>query len=60
MKINDLVKELGYLVKEQGNIECQLQDCPAAGVAPEANERIFVVCEEYEDGWRVNIRAWPY
>jgi len=55
MKISILIKSLQAIEQEHGDIECecQVQDTTT-------DENFFVVPEEYEDGWRVNIRTWPY
>jgi hypothetical protein len=55
MKIRKLIEELENIEKDHPEIECQVVD---EGILyPD----FFIVPEEYqEDGWRVNIRSWPY
>jgi len=48
-----LINELRAVMQEHGDVPCQLQD-----EACTTHELFFVVTEEYEDGWRVNIRLW--
>ena len=60
MKISEAIKGLSEIQKEQGDIECELQDAPGGGQLVTSYELFYIVPEQYEDGWRVNIRTWPY
>ena len=61
MKISDLIDALDYIRQSQGDIEIQLQSNPNDPQDLIINsEQIFIVPEEYDEGWIVNIRSWPY
>lgn len=61
MKASKLILELAHIVGQHGDIEVQLQNTPEKTEPITSNENFFVVPEEYpEDGWRINLREWPY
>jgi len=66
MKLAVLIERLEEIQKSKGNIDVQVQGDQVQGDSASsmgiivADERFFVVPEEYYDGWRVNIRTWPY
>jgi len=60
MKISELINALSAIERQYGNIECELQDEKNEKGEIIGNEFFYIVPEEYEDGWRVNIRSWPY
>ncbi len=60
MKLGVLIAALRSIEEDHGDIECELQDAPGTGEPVTSYESFFLVPEEYEDGWRVNIRTWPY
>lgn len=60
MKLSVLIKCLAQIQVQHGDIECELQDEPGRGEQVTAYPDFFVVPEEYEEGWRVSLRWWPY
>ena len=60
MEISTLITELKRIEQEHGDISCQLQSDGTGGFAVCGYEDFFIVPEEYDDGWRVSIRWWPY
>ncbi len=60
MKIGELIKKLEEIQELHGDIECQLQSDPSLGKPVENFPEFSVQEEQYDDGWVVNLRAWPY
>lgn len=60
MLISQLITELTVIAEEHGDIPVQLQseDGSINGILNE--DVAFAVAEEYDDGWYVNLRGWPY
>jgi len=59
MRIKELITQLEDLQQVYGDIECQLQEVSSTELLVDC-EDLFIVAEEYDDGWYVNIRSWPY
>lgn len=60
MLISKAIAELESIREYRGDIEVQLQSdpkCPRDTII--GYEQFFILPEEYEDEWRVNIRTWP-
>ena len=64
MKASVVIEQLQRAIKfHGGNIDVQIQVVSRSkdGNASIINyEEFFIVPEEYEDGWWINIRSWPY
>lgn len=61
MKISALIQELIEVRKQHGEIEVCLQDKPDDPETLITNtDFFFIVPEQYDDGWQLNIRTWPY
>lgn len=67
MKIEELIKELVRIQKDNPDIEVYFQDTEvvmnkSGGIEQEVftTDEFFILVEEYEDGPQVNIRSWPY
>ena len=71
MKLHDVIAELQRIEATHGNIDVALQgNTPYEGRLPDGTtvkanfmtyDSWFIVPEHYPDeGWRVNIRSWPY
>ncbi len=60
MKIAVLIVELKRIEQQYGDVPCQLQSDGTESWKVCNYEDFFIVPEEYDDGWHVNIRSWPY
>ena len=62
MRASELVKELQFYQSLYGeDVEVQLQNDPClVGDIILSNQFFYVIPEEYEDGWYINLRNWPY
>jgi hypothetical protein len=59
MLISQLIAELTVIAEQYGDIPVQLQSTPEDDII--LNDDVaFAVAEEYDDGWYVNLRSWPY
>jgi hypothetical protein len=58
MKITKLVQELNTVLATYGDIEVELQEANESGVISYPD--FFIIPEEYEEGWQVCLRTWPY
>lgn len=75
-KLSKMIKELGAIMEEHGDIDVNLQSPSVGGLisdlkAADAYEKddtcqfmtyedIFMVVEPYDEGPILNIRNWPY
>lgn len=61
MKSSELIKTLKHIQDTYGDVEVALQNKPKKGKHVEATDNFFIVPEYYGvEGWRCNLRTWPY
>jgi hypothetical protein len=61
MRASDLIIALQNIVNTRGDIEVELQSNPKEPIDEIIDyTQFFVVEEEYENGWQINLRTWPY
>ena len=62
MNIDQLIEKLQQISETHPNIEVELQGPLDGSQESEicGYPDFFMVAEEYDDGWYVNLRTWPY
>ena len=59
MKLTELIAALQETQRDYGDIDVQLQESKSDHSIVTTPE-FFLVPEQYEDGWWLNLRSWPY